>query len=338
VQLEAGKWRLFLYKTSLNMKFLSLIASFFIVSAVNGQDARFSFKESFALTQPSQIAISSSDGDIEVVNIEGTNTDVFFIVKKQNKILSMTREALAKELELTIEKTGNSLTISVKYPNNQGMIDWRDRITVSFRVQAPKGTACDLRTSDGNISLTGLTPDQKMRTSDGNINVENVRGAVWASTSDGNITARNITGMLEVKTSDGDIHVTEAGSGASASTSDGNISITKAKGDIKAKTSDGDITFNDLEGALSASTSDGNIKGNIQRLTRELSAHTSDGNINIAVPANLGLDLDIKGESLDVPLTNFSGRSDEKHIQGKSNGGGIPVNLSTSGNVRLSYN
>lgn len=320
------------------MKFLPLIVCLLIVSTVAAQDARFSFKESYTLTQPSQLSISSSDGDIEVVNIEGTNTDVFFIVKKHNKVLSMNRAALEKELNLTIEKTDNSLTIAVKYPNTQGMIDWRERVTVSFRVQAPKGTSCDLRTSDGNISLAGLTPDQKMRTSDGDIKVENVKGAVWASTSDGNITAHNVGGMLEVKTSDGDIHVSEVFAGASASTSDGNITITKAKGDIRAKTSDGDISFQDLEGALTASTSDGNIRGNIQRLTKELSAHTSDGNINISVPANLGLDLDIKGESLDVPLTNFSGRSDKKRIQGKSNGGGIPVNLSTSGNVRLTNN
>ena len=320
------------------MKFLPLIVCFLIAFTVTGQDARFSFKESFALTQPSQLSISSSDGDIDVVNIEGANTDVFFIVKKQNKVLNMNREALEKELELTVEKTANSLTIVVKYPNSQGVIDWHERVTVSFRVQAPKGTSCDLRTSDGNISLKGLTPDQKMRTSDGNIQVDNVRGAVWASTSDGNINVHNVGGTLEVKTSDGDVHVSEAFSGATASSSDGNITITKAKGDVRAKTSDGDIVFQDLEGALTASTSDGNIKGNIQRLTKELSAHTSDGNISITVPANLGLDLDIKGESLDVPLTNFSGRSDEKRIQGKSNGGGIPVNLSTSGNVRLSYN
>lgn len=320
------------------MKFLPIVAILLTAAPVYAQDARYSFKESFALSSPSQIAISSSDGNIEVVNVEGQNTDVFFIVKKQNKVLSMNREALAKELELTVEKTDNSLNIVVKYPNVNGVIDWRERVTVSFRVQAPKGTSCDLRTSDGNISVAGLNRDQKLRTSDGNIEVENVQGAVTASTSDGNITAHNVGGMVDLKTSDGDIRVSEVLSGATASTSDGNISITKAKGDVRAKTSDGDITFQNLDGALTASTSDGNIKGSIQHLTKELSAHTSDGNINISVPANIGLDLDIKGESLDVPLTNFSGRSDEKRIQGKSNGGGIRVNLSTSGNVSLSYN
>ncbi|MGC3943559.1 MAG: DUF4097 family beta strand repeat-containing protein [Chryseolinea sp.] len=320
------------------MKFLPLIVFLLLAATVVAQDARFSFKESFALSASSQVSISSSDGDIEVVNIEGANTDVFFIVKKQNKVLSMNRAALEKELELTVEKTDNSLNIVVKYPNSHGIMDWHDRVTVSFRVQTPKGTTCDLRTSDGNISIAGLDRDQKMRTSDGNIRIENIQGSVWASTSDGNITAHHVTGAAELKTSDGDIKVNEVSAGATASTSDGNITITKVKGGVKAKTSDGDITFQDLDGALTASTSDGNIRGNIQRLTKELSAHTSDGNISITVPSNLGLDLDIKGESLDVPLTNFSGRSDEKHIQGKSNGGGIAVNLSTSGNVRLEYN
>ena len=72
-------------------------------------------------------------------------------------------------------------------------------------------------------------------------------------------------------------------------------------------------------------------------LSKELTVRTGDGNISVTIPDKLGLDLDIKGESLDIPLNNFSGRSDENVIVGKSNGGGIPVNLSTSGNVRLSY-
>jgi hypothetical protein len=322
------------------MKLLPVVTFILLVGAgaAIAQDARYSFKESFSLTSPSQLSVSSSDGDIEVVNVEGTTTDVFFIVKKNDKVLSMNRSSLEKEVELTVESTGSSLNIVVKYPNNYGGLDWRERVTVSFRVQAPKGTSCDLRTSDGNVSVSGLTRDQKVRTSDGNIEVENIQGAVVASTSDGNITANNVGGMLEVKTSDGNIKITQAAAGVTASSSDGNIGIVKAKGEIKAKTSDGDITFSDLEGGLTANTSDGNIKGNLQRLTKELSAHTSDGNINISVPGNLGLDLDIKGESLHVPLSNFSGHSDEKRIQGKSNGGGIPVTLSTSGNVSLNYN
>ena len=103
------------------------------------------------------------------------------------------------------------------------------------------------------------------------------------------------------------------------------------------KTSDGDLKFRDLAGSLNAHTSDGNVSGNIIELKSELTIRTSDGNISVFVPANIGMDLNIKGESLDVPLNNFSGHSDEKSIQGKSNGGGVAVNLSTSGNVTLAY-
>src|SRR5689334_24543718 len=138
------------------MKLLAYIGALLLATSALAQDARYSFKESFTLSASPQVSISSSDGDIEVVNVEGANTDVFFIVKKQNKVLSMNRAALEKELELTIDKTDNSLNIVVKYPNSHGMMDWKDRVTVSFRVQAPKGTTCDLRTSDGNISIVGL--------------------------------------------------------------------------------------------------------------------------------------------------------------------------------------
>jgi hypothetical protein len=320
------------------MKSHLFAACLLLTFSAYAQDARYSFKESFELPAPAQVSISSSDGDIEVVTLNGTKTDVFFIVKKQNKVLNMKRAALEKELELTVEHSGNALTIVVKHRNQFNVMDWRDRIVVSFRVQTPPATACDLRTSDGNVGLSGLRSDQKVRTSDGNLNIENVQGSVYASTSDGNITAKNITGRLEAKTSDGDIRLSDISAGIMASTSDGNITIGKSSGDIRVKTSDGNISFQDLQGSLTASTSDGNIKGNLVKLTKELDARTSDGNIVITVPSNLGLDLDIKGESLNVPLNNFSGKSDEKRIQGKSNGGGIPVTLSTSGNVSLSYN
>ena len=73
-------------------------------------------------------------------------------------------------------------------------------------------------------------------------------------------------------------------------------------------------------------------------LKKELSLKTSDGNIDVRVPGELGLDLDIKAESIDAPFKNFTGKFDKKFVRGQSNGGGIPVVLSTSGgSVTLSY-
>lgn len=319
------------------MKYFTLLVCTLVASAAGAQDARYSFKERFELSGSPQISVSSSDGDIEVVNIEGSNTDVFFIVRRHGKMIDITREALEKELNLTVEQSGSSLNITVKYPTSLSG-NWTNKLTVSFRIQTPSSSSCNLRTSDGNISVTGLGRDQKMRTSDGDIVAERIGGAVTAATSDGNITVTDAQGFVEAKTSDGNVRVRGALNGVNASTSDGNVSIVKSKGNLEAKTSDGDVNVEEVEGSLLASTSDGNIGGSISKLAGQLNARTSDGNISLTIPANLGLDLDVKGESLDIPLTNFTGKSDKKRILGQTNGGGIAVVLSTSGNVALRYN
>jgi DUF4097 and DUF4098 domain-containing protein YvlB len=297
----------------------------------------YSFKENYQLGKTAQVSISSSDGNIEAVAFDNDKTDVFYIVRKNNKVLNISRAELEKEVTLEVVQSGNSLSIVVKYKNEFGWSDWRDKMVVSFRLQLPRETECTLRTSDGNIALKGFSRNQRCNTSDGDVSISDVHGSLVASTSDGNISVSKVSGNVEVKTSDGDIHLEEIKGDARASTSDGNVSATKLTGNTSMKTSDGDLTFRDLAGSLNAQTSDGNVRGNLVELKTELTIRTSDGNISVSVPANIGLDLNIKGESLDVPLTNFSGRSDERSIQGKSNGGGVPVSLTTSGNVSLAY-
>jgi DUF4097 and DUF4098 domain-containing protein YvlB len=315
--------------------FFSLI--FLSVSLSNAQEAKYSFSESFKLSGPAQISVSSSDGNIEAIAFEGQKADVFYTVTKNNKVLNISRAELEKEVSLEVIQVNNSLSIVVKYKDEYNSFNWKDKMVVNFRLQLPKESTNELRTSDGNISIKGFTKDQKCKTSDGNIAATDIRGSVIASTSDGNINIKNVTGLVDVKTSDGNIAVENIKGDTKIGSSDGNLALNTISGNTIAKTSDGDIVFENLSGSLVATTSDGNVSGKMLALSKELTVRTGDGNISVTIPDNLGLDLDIKGESLDIPLNNFSGRSDENVIVGKSNGGGIPVNLSTSGNVRLSY-
>jgi len=341
------------------MKSLLLLCCLLVSATLSSaQDFDYSFKETYKVSTPAGLKVSSSDGNIEVFPGNGTEIEVFFIVKRNNSVLEISRTALEEEeLTLTIIKTGNSLDIEVKYPTNSFTIDWRDRINIDFKIYAPKATASDLRTSDGNVSLAGLISGQSLKTSDGNIQVSDIQGDVSAITSDGNIKSNDIRGKLYVKTSDGDIAVDKVTGGVesttsdgdiraynvngsvSARTSDGSIDLANVRGNHSAHTSDGDIDFRDLYGSLDAVASDGNITGNVLELKDRLRVRTSDGNINISVPDQLGMNLYVKGESLDVPLRNFSGKSSKDLIDGQANGGGVEVNLTTSdGNIRLNYN
>jgi DUF4097 and DUF4098 domain-containing protein YvlB len=309
-----------------------------MVGAAQAQEFDYSFKESYEVSTPVQLDLSSFDGNLDVIPTEGNKIQVFYIVKKGGKLLKIDRKELEEELIVESEHSKNSLMISVRNKKQYQPFNFEFSIGVHFKVYVPKETACNLTTSDGNITMERLTSDQQCKTSDGSIRITEISGNVNAKTSDGDIHLKQIKGLVDVRTSDGNIELASISGDTQASTSDGNIKLHKVKGDISVKTSDGYIDFQEISGSFKAHTSDGNIVGNVVELRDELTLKTSDGNINVTLPAQLGLDLDIKGESLDIPFKNFSGKFDKTYVKGQSNGGGIPVVLSTSGgNVKLNY-
>lgn len=346
-----------LTKTLNNMKtFLSLFLGLFLsVSVAFSQDFDYSFSENYKISTPATMRIGTSDGNIDVRSSAGNEIKVYFIARKNGRVLDIDRRELEKEVSLVVNHSNNSLEITVRHNMTSSWFNI-NQIDVGFRIYVPLETACTLNTSDGNIALDGVVSRQECKTSDGNIAISNIKGDLSGITSDGNISFREIQGEVTAKTSDGNIGLQGITGSVDAGTSDGNISLNDVKGDVQtvtsdgsikltyvtgnasARTSDGHISFQDLSGSLTAITSDGNIYGNIVKLQDKLSARTSGGNIDISIPDNLGLDLDIRGESINVPLVNFSGRSDEKSIHGQSNGGGIYVNIQASdGNVNLAF-
>lgn len=302
------------------------------------QDFEYSFKESYQVASPSQLDLSSFDGNLDVYSTEGSSMQIFYIVRKGGRLLKIDRDALEKELILETSNSSNAVRVIVRNKmQNQGF-NFQPSTVVHFKVYVPKNTACNLNTSDGSISLNGLHGAQLCKTSDGSIEVTNVSGNIKAKTSDGDVHIKQIDGLVNAATSDGSISLIKVLGDVHASTSDGNIMLNNVKGDIAVKTSDGYIDFKEISGSFKASTSDGNIQGNLIDLKNELTLRTSGGNINVKIPSNLGLDLDIRAESIDIPFKNFTGKFDDKFVRGQSNGGGIPVVLSTSdGNVKLHH-
>ncbi len=319
--------------------FIAILLYFVLANSfAQTQDFEYSFKENYDVSVPAQLAIVCSDGNLDVIPSNENKIQVFYIVKKENKLLKIDRKKLEEEFRVDVIQTGNSVNISVRNKRENQPFNFDHTTNVHFKVYVPKQTSCNLRTSDGNISLEGLTSHQSFKTSDGNLDIINVTGNVNGNTSDGNITVKEIKGLVDVGTSDGNIELESIGGDVQASTSDGNIDLRKVKGDISVKTSDGYIGFKEISGSFRATTSDGNIKGSVVELKEQLALRTSGGNIDVTIPNQLGLDLDIKGESIDVPFKNFTGKFDDTSVQGKANGGGIPVTLSASdGNVKLTY-
>ena len=227
------------------------------------------------------------------------------------------KERLEKYYEVEISKDATTVNATAKRRQD---VKWSQEngLSISFRAYVPAGVAADLKTSGGNVSLENLNGEQVAATSGGNIDVKNVKGNANLRTSGGNIGIGTFSGNMD------------------AITSGGNISAEDVKGGIKLKTSGGNLSLTSVSGNLEAQTSGGNIDASITELGERVSLVTSAGDVDVQMPLNKGMDLDLKGNRVKIAMSNFKGVVEDDRVQGKLNGGGIPVTISTSGgNVRV---
>jgi DUF4097 and DUF4098 domain-containing protein YvlB len=220
------------------------------------------------------------------------------------------KERLEKDYDITLEKNGDALVARAKRRRNG---DWDNALSISFKVFPPTNVSTDLQTSGGGIKLADLNGTQKAETSGGGIDLRNIKGNAAVETSGGGIKVENFDGKLDAVTSGGGIDAT------------GNL------GDSRLVTSGGGIKLNAVSGNVEAETSGGGITAEIRKLGKRLSLSTSGGSIDVKMPMDQGMDLDLQGDKVQVAMNNFDGVVEDDHVRGKLNGGGIPVRMSTSG-------
>jgi len=197
------------------MKISILITLFcFITSlSVQSQELEYSFKEVYEISTPSKLNISSSNSNIKVLSHDKENIEVYFVVRKDKKLLSVNEaelnEIIKEQSKLDIQSSAKQLKLDVTNIVKDGYIKSENAVIIDFIVYVPSKTSCDLLSSDGNISLKGLNSNQKCVTNDGNIELSNLNGNIIAKTSDGDIIIENVTGNVDSKAMDGQVIITD---------------------------------------------------------------------------------------------------------------------------------
>jgi hypothetical protein len=177
-------------------------------------------------------------------------------------------------------------------------------------VESPAQLTLQARTSDGNVTLSGLQGDLSLTTGDGNVGLDHV------------------SGNLRIKSGDGHVRVTDADGAIDAHTSDGNLSVDGLFHALAVQTSDGTLDLNlregtKLTGASTIRSSDGSVTIRVpQSFAADLNVHTSDGHVDCALP---------------LTMDHYqSGGAQGHELHGKLNGGGTPLTINTSdGNVKI---
>lgn len=300
----------------------------------------------------------TSGGNISVNGNDGSETKVEVYVRSSNwnNKLSETeiRQKLEKDYILTMEMQGDQLVLEAKSKNNGN--GWKNGLSISFGVTVPKSISSDVRTSGGNIVMRDLAGNQDFTTSGGNLVVKDIKGQVKGRTSGGNINAERLNdqidlftsggnvnaedckGNINLNTSGGNMNLDNLSGMVTATTSGGNISGEVLSGEVVVSTSGGNVIIEKIRGSVKASTSGGHLTASIDELGKYVKLGNSGGTIDLVLPSGKGLDLDIRGSKVNTSgMQNYSGSMTEGRLNGKLNGGGVPVNIDNSGKVNISF-
>lgn len=121
----------------------------------------------------------------------------------------------------------------------------------------------------------------------------------------------------------------------------GKVSAENITGTMTLQTTNGSIYGSELNGTANAHTVNGSIKIELQELTtnERMNLETTNGSIKLTLPSDAHADIrasTVNGSiHTDFPLT-IQGKISRKRIQGKINGGGAEIKLSTvNGSISL---
>jgi len=337
-----------------NLLFVILLT---VAIHVQSQDREPFITKSFSSESVREVYARTSGGSIDVEGGSNQARVEVFIQGNNGRSLSKDeiKERLDEDYKLEIAVVGGELKV-VAEPKDK-FFNWKNALNISFKISVPQQVSTDISTSGGSISMKNLSGSQnfstsggsltidrlsgkvKGRTSGGSIEVSNTKDNIDLATSGGSIDADNCNGTLTLSTSGGSIKLNSLSGQVKVNTSGGPIRGNSIKGELIAHTSGGGVDLEDLEGSVDASTSGGNMEIEMNKVDKYVTVHNSGGNIHVTLPANVGLDLKLRAERIHLEnMQNFNGNKEEHKVDGKINGGGVPVSIQTSGSVTVALN
>jgi len=308
------------------------------------------------------VEVQTSGGSIAVSGVNAGEARIEVYVKPNNNngdadVLSKEeiQKRLTEDYNLNISVSNNKVTAVARSKDRN--MNWKKGLSISFKVYVPQNVSTVLATIGGSISLDNLSGSQDFSTSGGSLSAQGLNGKIKGRTSGGSIHVADSKDDIDLATSGGSIEADNCNGNIRLSTSGGSLNLSSLKGNIEASTSGGSINGNSIDGALIAHTSGGSV--NLRDLSCSVETSTSGGHINVAIkefgkyakisnsggnidlqlPYNKGINLNLSARRITTEaLDNFRGNGERSRINGKLNGGGIPVDVSAgSGTISLSF-
>jgi hypothetical protein len=318
------------------MKALAVIFAAMTLSVYADQDL---ITKTFPIKAGGKLVMDVDRGSIHITTSDSDKVEVKITRELKNASASESKRVLEQhKIEFT---TGDKeVRIEATSPKKfSGFNNPFSRLQVEYTLAIPARFDIDVKTAGGHIEVGNLEGKAVVRTSGGNLNISGIKGPLNAHTSGGHITVGKVEGNADVDTSGGNVRLEEIEGDLAAHTSGGHITLEKTKGSVKASTSGGNIDIKNAAGPVSARTSGGHVSACLNGQPEEdCSLKTSGGNVELMLASNLAFNVRAQTGGGRVN-SDFPGEFNKQRTRlvAQINGGGPEFVLETSGghvNVR----
>jgi DUF4097 and DUF4098 domain-containing protein YvlB len=144
----------------------------------------------------------------------------------------------------------------------------------------------DIRTSNGDITLTGVNAIHSISLQSGNggLTVNGVIGDIRGTTLNGTVNVHGVTGNIEMSTNGGNMFAGDISGSTTMNTLVGDIQVARTEGDIKADTKNGNIGINGAAWNVDASSLNGGIVVQSNKVGGNWNVYSAVGDITLRLP------------------------------------------------------
>src|SRR6266508_44436 len=239
----------------------------FRVGSINTVEAKDTEEKTLSVSGPAELKVENDFGFITVQ--QGEDGKVVIKADKNGWGSSDddAKQAL-KDLKVVIEQDGDKIWVHLQRPAEIDMIHIGPSRSAqaNFTVTVPVETNVDLKSDNGELTLTGIQGTATLKASFGDVKVKNLAGGLSVTASNGGISVENVDTLdapVDLSSDFGDITVQSI-----------------SARDVTIKSTNGTLNLNNIDssGKLDVRTDFGGIEirdGN----ARSLDAHSSNGKV-----------------------------------------------------------
>lgn len=164
-------------------------------------------------------------------------------------------DALLREMQADVTVSPGRIEIVSRFPKRSESVGFWDmvgqRVTsmnIHYHVKVPARTGLELRTTNGDLQIRGITSTVSGTTVNGNVEVRGIKGPVEVETTNGNIRLAGVAGSARAETTNGTINAVirqvEAGGHVVLSATNGGVTASlpeDLKATVDARTTNGRV-------------------------------------------------------------------------------------------------